>query len=154
MVDVIAVGALLARALPYLSHAADHVAKKAGEAIGDTAWEFAQRVWTKVGARLRERPAAQEALDEVAASPQDEGARFVLERQLAKVFEADPALADEVEAIMLEAAAAGVVQGDGPGRPQHHGLPFTDQQQHVHRRRRQHGRLGVTRGHQRRHPQR
>ncbi|MDQ3678161.1 MAG: hypothetical protein M3401_15425 [Actinomycetota bacterium] len=110
MVDVVAVAALLARALPYLSKSADRVATQAGDAIGDAAWRFAQRIWAKVGGRLSERPAAQEAIDEVAATPDDEGARFVLERQLGKLFEAEPELAAEVEGVMSEAVAAGVVQ--------------------------------------------
>lgn len=110
MVDVVAVGALLAPALPYLSRSADRLAAKAGDAIGDASWEFAQRLWAKLGARLRERPAAEEAVAEVAAAPDDAGARFVLERQLGKLLEADPELAAEVGAIMAEATAAGVVQ--------------------------------------------
>ena len=110
MVDVIAVGALLARALPYLAKPAERLAAQAGDAIGDASWEFAQRVWSKVGGRLRERPAAQEAVEEVAAAPQDEGARFVLQRQLGRLFEADPALAAEVEEIMAQAVAAGAVK--------------------------------------------
>lgn len=116
MVDVIAVGALLARALPYLAKPAERLATRAGEALGDASWEFAQRIWAKVGGRLSERPAAQEAVEEVAAAPEDEGARFVLERQLGKLFDADPGLAAEVQEIMEEAVAAGAVgvsvQGD------------------------------------------
>jgi hypothetical protein len=115
MVDVIAVGTLLARALPYLVKSADRAATHAADAAGDAAWGFAQRIWSKVGARLESRPAAREAVADVAAAPEDEGARFVLERQLAKLFEADPQLAGEVEAIVAEAAAAGAVQVDVHG---------------------------------------
>lgn len=115
MVDVIAVGALLAKALPYLAKPAEHLATRAADAIGQASWGFAQRIWAKVGGRLSERPAAQEAVEEVAAAPDDEGARFVLERQLAKLFEADPDLAAEVEGIIAEAAAAGVVRVDVQG---------------------------------------
>jgi hypothetical protein len=116
MVDVIAVGALLARALPYLATPAERLATRAADALGEASWDFAQRIWGKVGGRLNERPAAQEAVDEVAAAPDDAGARFVLERQLDKLFAADPALAAEVQDIMEQAAAAGAVhvnvQGD------------------------------------------
>ncbi len=115
MVDVIAVGALLAKALPYLAKPAERLAHRAGEAVTDASWEFAQRVWAKVGGRLSERPAAQEAVEEVAAAPDDEGARYVLQRQLGKLFDADPQLAAEVEEIMAEAAAAGAVQVDVQG---------------------------------------
>jgi hypothetical protein len=115
MVDVIAVGTLLARALPYLATSADRAASHAADAVGDAAWGFAQRIWSKVGARLEARPAAQEAVADVAAAPEDEGARFVLERQLAKLFEGDPHLAAEVAAIVAEAAAAGAVNVDVRG---------------------------------------
>jgi hypothetical protein len=110
MIDVIAVGTLLARALPYISKSAERIATKAGDAIGDASLEFAQRIWDKVGGRLKERPAAQEAVEEVAAAPDDEGARFVFERQLGKLFAADPELAAEVEEIMAQAVAAGAVR--------------------------------------------
>ena len=105
MLDVIAVGTLLAKALPYLAKPAERLATKAGDAIADASMEFAQRIW-----RLSERPAAQEAVEEVAAAPDDEGARFVFERQLGKLFEADPELAAEVEEIMAQAVAAGAVR--------------------------------------------
>jgi hypothetical protein len=110
MVDVVAVGALLAKALPYLAAPAAQLASRAGEAIGDASWDYAQRVWAKVGRRLSERPAAQEAVEEVAAAPDDDGAQFVLQRQLGKLFEADPQLAAEVEEIMAQAVAAGAVR--------------------------------------------
>jgi len=110
MLDVIAVGALLSRALPYLAKPAERLATRAADALGEASWDFAQRVWGKVGGRLSERPAAQEAVEEVAAAPDDEGARFVLERQLDKLFAADPELAAEVEEIMAQAVAAGAVR--------------------------------------------
>ena len=115
MIDVIAVGTLLARALPFISKSAERIATKAGDAIGDASLEFAQRIWDKIGGRLSERPAAQEAVEEVAAAPDDEGARFVFERQLGKLFEADPQLAAEIEEIMAEAVAAGAVRVDVEG---------------------------------------
>lgn len=110
MVDVVAVGALL---VPYLSKSAERVATRASDAIGDAAWAFARRIWSKLGDRLAERPAAQEAIDDVVAAPDDKGARFALERQLGKVLAADPQLAAEIEGVMEEAAAAGVVQVRG-----------------------------------------
>jgi len=106
MVDVVAVGALLA---PYLSKTVERVATRASEAVGDAAWGFAHRIWSKLGDRLAERPAAQEAVDDVAAAPDDEGARVALERQLGKVLDADPELAAEIEAVLKEAVRAGVV---------------------------------------------
>lgn len=110
MVDVVAVGALL---VPYLARSAERVATQASEAVGDAAWGFARRIWSKLGDRLAERPAAREAIDDVAAAPDDKGARAALERQLSKVLDADPQLAAEIEDVIREAAAAGVIEVRG-----------------------------------------
>ena len=104
MIDVAAVGSLLAPALPYLLQSAGRVASQASDAIGDKTWEYAQRMWEKIGARLSERPAAQEAAEDVAAAPDDEDARQVLVYQLRKLLERDAGLAAEVEQLMAEAA--------------------------------------------------
>ena len=66
MIEVAAVGALLAPALPYLPKSADQVATQAAEALGGVTWDLAQRVWAKVGGRLRERPAGRVAINEIA----------------------------------------------------------------------------------------
>jgi hypothetical protein len=104
MIDVAAVGALLAPALPYLLRPAEHVASQASDAIGAKGWEYAQRLWDKLGARLTERPAAQEAAEDVAADPSDADARQVLAYQLRKMLERDEGLAAEIEQLMAEAA--------------------------------------------------
>ncbi len=104
MIDVAVVGALLAPALPYLLRSADHAASQAVEVLGDKSWEYAQRLWEKLRARVRERPAAQEAAEDVAAAPGDEDARHVLVYQLRKLLERDAGLAGEVEQLMAEAA--------------------------------------------------
>lgn len=104
MIDVAAIGALLAPALPYLLKSADHAASQAATAIGDKAWVYAQRVWDKLAARLGDRPGAPEAAAEVAADPADEDARMVLEYHVRKLLERDAGLAAEVEELMAEAA--------------------------------------------------
>ncbi len=103
MIDVSAVVALLAPALPYLLRSADHVASQAAAVIGDTSWEYAQRLWQKLAPRLSERPAAREAAEDVAAAPNDEIAQHVLAYQLRKLLERDAGLAAEVEELMAEA---------------------------------------------------
>jgi len=108
MVDVAAVGALLAPALPYLVRSADRAANQAADALSGAAGDFAQRVWAKLGGRMSERPAAREAIADVVAAPDDEDARFVLVRQLGKLLDADPDLAAEIEGLMDEATRAGV----------------------------------------------
>ncbi|MGH2841365.1 MAG: hypothetical protein ACRDKY_11150 [Solirubrobacteraceae bacterium] len=104
MIDAAAVGALLAPALPYLLRPAAHVASQAADALGDKSWEYAKRLWAKLGPHLAARPAAQEAAEEVAAAPADEGAQYVLAYQLRKLLERDAGLAAEVEELMAEAS--------------------------------------------------
>lgn len=104
MIDVAAVGALLAPALPYLLRSADHVGSQAAAVLGEKSWEYAQRLWQRLGPRLSERPAAQEAVEDVAAAPGDEDAQQVLAYQLRKLLERDAALAADVEELMAEAA--------------------------------------------------
>lgn len=126
MVDVVAMGALLARALPYLLQSADHVASRASAALGGATWEFAQRIWARLGERINERPAALEAVEDVAAAPDDAGARLALERQLSKVLAADAELAGEVDRLMGEAARAGVVRVAGDRNVTIGGAPITN----------------------------
>lgn len=109
MVDVTVLGALLAPALPYLTRAGERVFTEASEALGGTAWEYAQRLWDKLGGRLKARPGGEEAVEDVAAAPDDAEARTVLVRQLRKLLEADPELAREVEGLLADAEGAGVV---------------------------------------------
>jgi len=104
MIEVAAVGALLAPALPYLLKSAEHAASQAATAIGDKTWHYAQRVWDKLSPRLGERPGAREAAEDVAADPGDEDARQVFAYQLRKLLERDEGLARAVEALMAEAA--------------------------------------------------
>lgn len=104
MIDVAAVGALLAPALPYLLKSAEHAASQAATAIGDKTWEYAQRIWDKLSDRLDERPGTREAAEDVAADPGDEAAQQVLVYQLRKLLERDEGLAAQVEALMTEAA--------------------------------------------------
>jgi hypothetical protein len=104
MIDAAAVGSLLAPALPYLLRSADGVAAQAADAIGAKGWEYAQRVWDRLSARLQERPGAREAAEDVAADPADAEARQVLAYQLRKLLERDAGLAAEIEELMAEAA--------------------------------------------------
>lgn len=117
MVEVAAVGALLAPALPYLLKSTEDVAARASEALGDAVWKHAKRLWDRLGGRLGDRPGALEDAAELAEQPDDEILKTVFTRHLGKVLEADPALAAEVEQLLAEASAAGVVsialQGDG-----------------------------------------
>jgi len=109
MVDVAALAALLAPALPYLTQAGERAASEASRALGDETWKYAKRLWDKLAGAISRRPAAREAVDDVAAAADDAEARVALVRQLRKLLEADPGLARDVEQLLGEATRAGVV---------------------------------------------
>jgi hypothetical protein len=103
-----AVVAFLAPFLPYLVNAGRRAAEDAIEGLGAHAWEYAQTLWGKLHPGLAKRPAADEAVRDAAADPNDEAALGALQMQLRKIFTEDPALAQEVADLMRDAEAAGV----------------------------------------------
>jgi hypothetical protein len=109
MVDVAALAALLSPALPFLTRTGERLATAAGQALGRHGWEHAERIWDRLSAAVAARPAAQEAAEDVAADADDGEARVALQRQLRKILESDPALAQEVEQLLGDARQAGVV---------------------------------------------
>jgi hypothetical protein len=109
MVDVTALAGLLAPALPYLLRAGEHVAAEASDALGRQTWEHAKRLWDKLGGAFGARVAAQEAVEDAAAAPNDAETRVVLVHQLRKLLDADPGLAREVESLLADAQQAGVI---------------------------------------------
>ena len=98
----------LAPFLPYLLKAGEEAAGEAGKKFGAEAWEQAKALWAKLRPRVEARPAAQEAAQDVAANPQNEGAQAALRWQLEKLLSADQALAAELARLWEEAKAAGV----------------------------------------------
>jgi hypothetical protein len=77
--------------------------------LGRHGWDHAQRIWERLAGPVAARPAAVEAADDVAADVQDGEAHVALVRQLRKILESDPALAEEVEELLGDARQAGVV---------------------------------------------
>jgi hypothetical protein len=87
--------------------AAEDLAGKAGSA----AWKHAESIWGKLWPKLKERPAAQEAVHDVAANPDDKDAQGALRLQLKKLLEQDSGLAGELNDLLKEAQRDGVVAG-------------------------------------------
>ncbi|MEX5712360.1 hypothetical protein AB1484_29795 [Parafrankia sp. FMc6] len=102
------IGQLVGFLAPYLGPLLEGAGTATVNAAGG-AWEFASRIWDRIAGRVSERPAAQEAARDVAESPDSEGARAALAWQLEKLLSGDPALMDELAALVREASAAGVV---------------------------------------------
>jgi hypothetical protein len=82
----------------------------AGQA-GSAAWKYAESIWRKLWPKLEERSAAQEAVHDVAADPDDKDAQGALRVQLKKLLEQDPGLAGELKQLLEHAQRDGVVAG-------------------------------------------
>ena len=89
---------LLSPALPYLLKAGESAASK----IGEDAWEKATTLWGKLAAKIKAKPSAQEAVDDVAKTPADEDAQAALRVQLKKLLSEDAGLAKELEQLIGE----------------------------------------------------
>ncbi len=100
--------AFLAPFLPYLLKAGEKAAEEAGKKLGEAAWERARALWEKLRPKVEARPAAQEAVQDLAAAPDDPDAQATLRQQLKKLLAEDPALAEEIARLWGEAQAAGV----------------------------------------------
>jgi uncharacterized protein with von Willebrand factor type A (vWA) domain len=92
--------ALLVPALPFLIGLGKKAVEKASEELGKDAWEAAQGLWQKLRPRVEAKPAAQEAIEDVAQNPTDEDAQAGLRRQLTRLLTDDPSLAAEIQAAM------------------------------------------------------
>jgi hypothetical protein len=78
-------------------------------AIGEDVWAHVTRLWAKLRQKAESTPAALEAVEAVAAQPEDARARGALELQLEKLLASDPGLADSIGHLWEDAKAAGVV---------------------------------------------
>jgi hypothetical protein len=122
--------------LPYLVKAGESVGARAAEQLQDHGWELASKLWARLGSKVEGRPAAQEAARDLAAAPTDEDAQAALRVQLRKLLADDPALQQELSAL-LNAAGQGTttttvnVSGDrsvGIGRDVRGGTIITGDQ--------------------------
>jgi hypothetical protein len=99
---------LLIPFLPYLVKG-DEVAEEAESKFGAAAWERAKTLWGKLHPKVAAKAAAQEAVQDAAAAPDNEDAKAALRVQLKKLLADDPGLAEEIARQLSGAQAAGVV---------------------------------------------
>ena len=98
--------AFLAPALPYLTSGGEGLVRNAGKTLGENAPEILKSLWAKLRPKVEEKPAAAEAVEDVAKAPEDADAQAALRIQLRKILESDPALAAEIAGLVKEAQAA------------------------------------------------
>ncbi len=90
----------LAPFLPYLVKVGEKAAEEAGKKISVSAWEQAKALWDKLRPRVEARPTAQEAVQDMTKTPNDEDARTVLRVQLKKLLAEDETLIEEITQLM------------------------------------------------------
>jgi len=98
----------LAPALPYLLKGGEMVVEGATKKIGEDAWKWTKALWDKLRPKVEAKPAALEAVQDVAAAPDNEDALAALRLQLKKLLAEDEALAGEVARLWEEARQTGV----------------------------------------------
>jgi hypothetical protein len=80
---------------------------KAGEKtvgqISDALPEAAGKVWQAIVGRFKGRAAAEEAVKDVVAQPQDDDSLAALRKELRKVLEAEPTFGDELTRLLSSA---------------------------------------------------
>ena len=82
--------------LPYLLKAGEKAAEEAAKKLGADAWVWAKTLWEKLRPKVEAKPSIREAVEDVAAAPDDADAQAVLRRQLRKLLGDDEALAGEI----------------------------------------------------------
>jgi hypothetical protein len=95
-VEIAALTAFLAPFLPALLKPAQEAATQLAEKFGEAAVDQAKKLWGRLSEKVRGRPAAVEAAEDVAKDPDDPDARTALQWQLKKLLAEDPDFAREL----------------------------------------------------------
>lgn len=111
--DIGALASLLTTALvpllPFLIKAGEKAAEETGKAVGGRSLEWGQSLWAKLRPKVEAKPAALEAAQDAAKTPDDTDAQAALRVQLKKLLTEDQSLAEEVSRWLEEGKAAGVI---------------------------------------------
>lgn len=95
--------------LPYLLKAGEKVAEETSKAVADQTLEWGKSLWAKLKPKVDAKPAALEAAQDAAKTPDDEDAQASLRVQLKKLLAEDQSLAEEVSRWLEQGKAAGIV---------------------------------------------
>jgi len=79
------------------------VGEKAAEKVGEKLPEAAAKVWNAIMARFTGKLAAEEAIKDFVAMPDDEDNRAAFRKELRKVLEAEPTFVDELARLLDDA---------------------------------------------------
>lgn len=86
---------------------AEKALEKVGENVTDETWKFGKPLLKKLLPKLAAKPAALEAVEDLAKSPDRSDFQTVMQVQLTKLLEADQDLLAEVQRIIAESQQAG-----------------------------------------------
>jgi hypothetical protein len=107
---------LLAPMLPYLLPAAAGAGKAAlkrtGEKISEVTWKKAEALWDKLRPKIENRPAALEAAQDLANTPDDSDAQGAFSLQLKKLFADDADLAETVAQFFVDSSTHITASGE------------------------------------------
>ena len=110
------IAALAAALVPFLVKGGEKLAEMVAEKLGDAGFEGAKGVWERLRRAIAREPAAEVAVRDLAAAPQDADYQAALRVQLKKLLAADKDLAEQL-ARALEAPPQGgyraELHGDG-----------------------------------------
>jgi len=93
--------------LPYLLKAGEKAAEETGKTVAGQSWEWGKSLWSKLKPGVEAKPAALEAVQDVAHAPEDEDLQAALRVQLKKLLTEDQSLAEEVSRWLEQGKAAG-----------------------------------------------
>ena len=88
--------------------AGEKAAEEAGKKFGGDAWDRAKGLWAKLRPQVEAKPAAQEAVQDAVAAPNDDDLQAALRLQLRKLLAEDALLAREITRVWQEVQQAGI----------------------------------------------
>jgi hypothetical protein len=107
--DVSALVSILAPCLGVLLAGANAAAEEIGKSLAPDLIAHAKRIWAKLKPHVEAKPAALEAAGDLARRPADDRARGAFELQLEKLLDDRAGLTEELQPLLNDAAAAGVI---------------------------------------------
>jgi hypothetical protein len=93
--------------LPSLVNLGSKVMDGVLEELGSDAWNKAKLIWVILWPKLKAKPAAEEAIEDLAAAPDNTDLQTVFRVQLQKLLDQDPALVEVLTALLNEPGTDG-----------------------------------------------
>lgn len=94
--------------LPYLIKAGEKAAEETGKTVATQTLDWGKSLWIKLKPKVDAKPAALEAAEDVAKTPDDPDAQASFRNQLKKLLAEDQSLAEEVSRWLEQGKAAGI----------------------------------------------